>query len=84
MIGPRETRGNQRSSTVIPPADHEFENSESPSNSRRQHEFTSSNTPPANAKLFPGENGLARDGPNATPVLPESEDKPAWTGRAIL
>ena len=69
---------------VIPPADHEFENGESPSNSRRQHELTSSNAPAANANLFPGENVLARDGANATPVPAENEDKPAWTGRAVL
>ena len=78
---PRETRDLQ---LVISDSDHEFEDGEIPSDSKRQHEFTSSTPPPASGSLFRGENGLPRDGANASPPTPESEGKPVWTGRAVL
>src|SRR5208282_4097911 len=78
---PRETRDLQ---LVISDSDHEFEDGEIPSNSKRQHEFTSSNPPPASASLLRGENALAREGANDSSPTPECEGKPVWTGRAVL
>jgi hypothetical protein len=85
LVTPPEKPGETRAlQVVISDSDHEFENGNFPSNSKQQHEFTSSNLPPASVSLFCGENALARDGANASPPTPESESKPVWTGRAVL
>ena len=65
VTSPEKPGENRDLQLVISDSDHEFENGEIPSDSKRQHEFTSSNPPPASASQFRGENAFARDGANA-------------------
>ena len=67
-------------------SDHELKNAEIPSNSARLHEFTSSSQPPASGSGFRSKGATAegRENADANPLTPDSEDKPVWTGRAVL
>ena len=80
---PQEIRDFQ---LVTSNSDHELKNADSPSNSGRLHEFTSSSQAPASGSGFRSK-GATAEGPenaDATPLTPDSEGKPVWTGRAVL
>ena len=71
---------------MTPKTDHEFVNAKIPSNSARLHEFTSLRPLPESVSMFRGKNAPV-DGENEETAIPpvlEGDDKPVWTGRAVL
>jgi hypothetical protein len=80
---PGETRDFQ---LVTSKADHELKNAENPITSKHLHEFTSSSQPPASASGFRSIDATADrpDSADLSSLAPDSDDRPAWTGRAVL
>ena len=86
VIGPEKPKEIRDIQLVTPNSDHELKNAENPSNSARLHEFTSSSQAPASGSGFRSKGATAegRENAEATPLTPDSEGKPVWTGRAVL
>lgn len=86
MIGPEKPEEIPDFELVTSNSDHELKNAENPSNSGRLHEFTSSSQAPASGSGFRSKGATAegRENAHATPLMPDSEGKPVWTGRAVL
>jgi 5S rRNA maturation endonuclease (ribonuclease M5) len=86
VIGPEKPEEIPDFELVTSNSDHELKNAENPSNSGRLHEFTSSSQAPASGSGFRSKGATAegRENAHATPLTPDSEGKPVWTGRAVL
>jgi putative DNA primase/helicase len=71
---------------VMPKSGHEFKTAKIPSNSGRQHEFTSSRPPSESVGTFHGKDAPANRGDEAAKEQPvhESDGKRVWAGRAVL
>ena len=86
VLGPEKSGETGDFELVISNPDHEFGKANIPNNSGRLHEFTSSKPLADGVGMFRGKNAPV-DGENEATAIPpvlEGDDKPVWTGRAVL